>query len=814
MAYPDYTTLRSIAGACPPTYLTASLSGGYTTGQTFTVASTSGWYEVSSSGTATTNPLGTSGIFTLVLDAGNSFEEKVLCSGAVTIGTNQTITVWTDGTRNGRGYDGTSIQTHPGYVSPPSTYNVYPVPTATDSTQVFNAINTFLPISGGTISGNLTVASGFTVSGTSTHLGSSSFSGQTNVAFTSNSGSSLIVKQATITATVTAASGSGTTVTYTANNSFATGNLVTISGLGIASGASLNLGNVNIASASPTQFTVTNTTVGVSTGTGTATASPNAAGLAVQNAGGTTVFTVGNASAGATISEAFTSSSYIIAANAPLGGSISSQTYSSINYPSFLSTLRLNGVYQGDLYQGSLTNGSSVFPYKTFRVSSFGQLATVSDSKPISAIPISPANITAISAAGSTVTVTATHNFSTGQYVTITGLTGAISGFQGTFPIAVSNGTSFTYTATTSGTPTISSASNTITAVATSNPLSQYATYTTASAHGFWVGSTVTITGFNPTGYNVTNYIVYSVPTPTTFVIYNPTTSAITTYGAVTSSQAIATPTSSGGYSGTQGDTFQVQDIYQNPRFGISNTGTFASPAWAVNAYSGKIVNVASGSNPSDAVNFGQLSTVSGVAYAALPASGGTLSGSLNITGQIGNVQPAFHNYKAWAADIAILSANAVVPASGTVYFTPVFLNTTSTISGVSVYIAAGGTGLTSSYLGLYNSTTLLGQTAAITTDWQTSGAKTYTITGSLTNLSPGVYWVGLLVGSGTTTDPSFLKLSNSTTTTQYNIGITPVVGSLNGRSQSYGTNLTALPSSLSGLTIANSNYPFWCAIY
>jgi hypothetical protein len=83
--------------------------------------------------------------------------------------------------------------------------------------------------------------------------------------------------------TVTAASGNGTTITYTANNSFVVGQLISISGLGIASGSSLNLSNVTVASvigAGPTYtgFTVTKNTVGTSSGTGIAflqAASPN-----------------------------------------------------------------------------------------------------------------------------------------------------------------------------------------------------------------------------------------------------------------------------------------------------------------------------------------------------------------------------------------------------------------------------------------------------------------------------------------------------------------------------------------------------------
>jgi hypothetical protein len=72
---------------------------------------------------------------------------------------------------------------------------------------------------------------------------------------------------------VTAATGASGTVTYTAaNTGFTLGKVVSISGLGTASGTSLNLSNQLVASVSPTQFTVTNSAIGVSSGTGIVTA--------------------------------------------------------------------------------------------------------------------------------------------------------------------------------------------------------------------------------------------------------------------------------------------------------------------------------------------------------------------------------------------------------------------------------------------------------------------------------------------------------------------------------------------------------------
>jgi len=83
-----------------------------------------------------------------------------------------------------------------------------------------------------------------------------------------------------LTATVTAASASGGTITYTANNSFVSGQTVTITGL---STSAFNLTNATIASASSTQFTVTS----AATGTGVTGASATAL------VGSANTFTVG-----------------------------------------------------------------------------------------------------------------------------------------------------------------------------------------------------------------------------------------------------------------------------------------------------------------------------------------------------------------------------------------------------------------------------------------------------------------------------------------------------------------------------------------
>lgn len=73
-------------------------------------------------------------------------------------------------------------------------------------------------------------------------------------------------------ATVTGASGNGTTITYTASNTFAIGDVVTITGLSTTTGSSLNKSNVTVANRSNSNFTVTDSTIGTATATQSGTA--------------------------------------------------------------------------------------------------------------------------------------------------------------------------------------------------------------------------------------------------------------------------------------------------------------------------------------------------------------------------------------------------------------------------------------------------------------------------------------------------------------------------------------------------------------
>jgi hypothetical protein len=101
--------------------------------QVITVSSLNGWYEVSATGQSTTNPLGTSGPFVVTVNPGALNEERILCSSIDT--TNSLIEIWSDGTNNGRGYDGTLIQTHYHQTTQNKTPDLYHGASATESLQ-------------------------------------------------------------------------------------------------------------------------------------------------------------------------------------------------------------------------------------------------------------------------------------------------------------------------------------------------------------------------------------------------------------------------------------------------------------------------------------------------------------------------------------------------------------------------------------------------------------------------------------------------------------------------------------------------------
>lgn len=101
MAYPNL--IAPLTGY-PASALTSALPADYTPGQQFSI-SPAGWFEVDAAGDQTTNPLGQSGPFEVLIGS-----ENVLCSSVTAGGL---VTVWSDlDGSNGRGNNSTTAAAH------------------------------------------------------------------------------------------------------------------------------------------------------------------------------------------------------------------------------------------------------------------------------------------------------------------------------------------------------------------------------------------------------------------------------------------------------------------------------------------------------------------------------------------------------------------------------------------------------------------------------------------------------------------------------------------------------------------------------
>jgi hypothetical protein len=268
-------------------------------------------------------------------------------------------------------------------------------------------------------------------------------------------------------------------------------------------------------------------------------------------------------------------------------------------------------------------------------------------------------------------------------------------------------------------------------------------------------------------------------------------------------------------------------------------TGTYPNPSVVQGSttVAGKLqlTNSTSSTSTTTAATPSAVKSAYDLANAALPKSGGTMTGAIAMGSQrvtglstapgaltdaatVGMAGDAFpltglFSYIAWTNDPNLVLNNSV-QTIGTVYYSALYIPYTTNISNIGVYVATAGAGLTNSYVGLYTATTQIGVSAAITTAWQSTGLKTHALTatsaGSLTNVAPGIYWVAWLVGNGSTTSPAFFR-SAGTTANFTNVGLSATLSTLTIRAATGGTSQTALPGSI-GLNAVVSQ-SFWAAI-
>ena len=145
-------------------------------------------------------------------------------------------------------------------------------------------------------------------------------------------------------------------------------------------------------------------------------------------------------------------------------------------------------------------------------------------------------------------------------------------------------------------------------------------------------------------------------------------------------------------------------------------------------------------------------------------------------------------------------------PTIGTTYFFGIWIGTSGTITNVLYAVSTAGTGLTNSYLGLYTAAGVqVAVTPAITTTWQTAGVYTTALSSTYNLTTPGLYYIGLLVGNGSTTTPTFQGLGSNALA---NIAATFTANTFAGGARGI-TGLTAqttLPAPFSGTPTIRSS--------
>jgi hypothetical protein len=167
-----------------------------------------------------------------------------------------------------------------------------------------------------------------------------------------------------------------------------------------------------------------------------------------------------------------------------------------------------------------------------------------------------------------------------------------------------------------------------------------------------------------------------------------------------------------------------------------------------------------------------------------------------------------------WTADPALFPTVLLFPTVGTEIIHGVYLPAGATVSNLLTYVSTAGSGLSNCYMTVRDSSgALVAKTADLSTSFASTGLVTGALTGGPFTLTPGTYYVGILIGNGSTTAPKFVDSSVFTNLLNAG-GTTPSLGSLGtgNRSLQIGSALTSPPATISGITPVKQSNLFFIA--
>ena len=177
-------------------------------------------------------------------------------------------------------------------------------------------------------------------------------------------------------------------------------------------------------------------------------------------------------------------------------------------------------------------------------------------------------------------------------------------------------------------------------------------------------------------------------------------------------------------------------------------------------------------------------------------------------------IGPKQNGYNAWTYDPGWNSGLTLVPVKGTIYYTQIVVPSIFTLADIDIYVTSAASVLSTTYLGIYNTA---GTRLAVSADLSsTIGTKTGLIVCpiSYSFTAPGIYWIGMLIGNGTSTSPTLAIRNETTTSGLLNANLANASGTIVTREATGTTGQTALPSPISGTPSSITNKGFFYGMH